>query len=58
MLSDNPVLINEFKTANFEVFYILYKSYIRNNAIHNIFLLIELLQMISLTMSDIVSLNK
>jgi hypothetical protein len=57
MLSDNPILINEFKIANFEVFYILYKSYITNYYVHNIFLLIEILQMISLTMSDIVSLK-
>ncbi len=56
MLSENEDnnLISKLKLANYETFYQLYKSYSKNYLIHNIFLFIELCQILSLTISHIV----
>lgn len=59
MLSENEDnnLISKLKLANYETFYQLYKSYSKNYLIHNIFLFIELCQILSLSISHIVSYN-
>jgi hypothetical protein len=56
MLSENEDnnLISKLKLANYETFYQLYKSYSKNYLIHNIFLFIELCQILSLTISHVV----
>ena len=56
MFSENEYhnLISKLKLANYETFYQLYKSYTTNYFIHNIFLLIELCQILSLSISHIV----
>lgn len=48
--------LKQFKLANFEIFFHLYKSYSYNYIIHNIFLFIELFQVLSFIFSNIVSL--
>jgi hypothetical protein len=53
MISQNEI-IKQFKDANFEVFYNLYKTYSRDIRLHNIILLIELFQMLSLIMQSMV----
>jgi hypothetical protein len=53
MILENNIL-KQFKLANFEVFYHLYKSYSYNYIIHNIFLLIELFQVFAIILSNIV----
>ena len=52
--NENHNLISKLKLANYETFYQLYKSYSKNYLIHNIFLFIELCQILSLTISHIV----
>ncbi len=52
--NENHNLISKLKLANYETFYQLYKSYTTNYFIHNIFLLIELCQILSLSISHIV----
>ena len=56
MFSENEYhnLISKLKLANYETFYQLYKSYSKNYLIHNIFLFIELCQILSLTISHVV----
>ena len=53
MILENNIL-KQFKLANFEVFYHLYKSYSYNYIIHDIFLLIELFQVFAIILSNIV----
>jgi len=55
--NENNNLINKLKLANYELFYQLYKSYSSNYFIHNVFLFIELCQILSLSISHIVSYN-
>ena len=52
--NENNNLINKLKLANYELFYQLYKSYSSNYFIHNVFLFIELCQILSLSISHIV----
>jgi predicted RNA-binding protein len=50
MISEKNELIKQFKIANFEVFYHLYKTYSTDYKIHTIMALIEFFQLLSLIM--------